>query len=100
MAEENKPFNILKHRLVPDHILLTEEEAEAVLKDIFKDDNVIENKKKLPKIRKDDPAIKALENTDGNPSNIEPGSVIKVVRDSETADQFVAYRVVVVGGDE
>ena len=54
-------------------------------------------KDQLPKIRKGDAAIKVLENIKGEP--IELGSVIKVVRESETAEEFVAYRVVVMGGD-
>jgi DNA-directed RNA polymerase subunit H len=50
-------FNVLKHDLVPEHRLLSLEEEKAILeeKGITKD--------KLPKIRKNDPGIKALENT-------------------------------------
>ena len=54
MAEK---FNVLSHDLVPEHKLLTEEEAEAVLTQLGVD------RSKLPKIRKNDPGIKALENT-------------------------------------
>ena len=93
MAAEKKSFNILEHTLVPEHILLSEEEAAKVLADLKL------TKDQLPKIRKSDAAIRALErtNTVGHP--IEPGSIIKVVRKSETAEEFVAYRVVVVGGE-
>ncbi|MBE6514817.1 MAG: DNA-directed RNA polymerase subunit H [Candidatus Methanomethylophilaceae archaeon] len=89
MATENVQFNVLKHRLVPEHHLLTEEEAEAVLsrKGITRD--------QLPKIKKSDPGIKVLESVHGHP--IEEGSVIKVVRKSETAQEFVAYRLVTRG---
>ena len=93
MAAEKKSFNILEHILVPEHILLSEEEAAQVLADkkLSKD--------QLPKIGKNDAAIRALERTKTVGHPIEPGSIIKVVRKSETAEEFVAYRVVVVGGE-
>lgn len=93
MAAKKKEFNILEHILVPGHILLSDEEAEQVLKDL----NL--SKEQLPKIRKNDAAIRQLERTEGVGHPIEPGSIIKVVRKSETAEEFVAYRVVVVGGE-
>ena len=92
MAEDNISFNVLEHDLVPEHTLLTEEEATAVLKEL----NI--TKDQLPKIRKGDAAIKVLENIRGEP--IELGSVIKVVRKSETAEEFVAYREVITEGEE
>ena len=49
----------------------------------------------LPKIKQSDPGIKVLENIHGRP--IEEGSVIKIVRKSETAQEFVAYRLVTRG---
>ena len=91
MAADNISFNVLEHDLVPEHTLLTEEEATAVLQEL----NI--TKDQLPKIRKGDAAIKVLENIRGEP--IELGSVIKVVRKSETAEEFVAYRLVVMGGE-
>ncbi len=86
---ENNSFNVLEHELVPEHHLLSEEEAEAVLskKGISRD--------QLPKIRKSDPGIKVLESAHGHP--IEEGSVVKIVRKSETAQEFVAYRLVTRG---
>jgi len=91
LAADNISFNVLEHDLVPEHTLLTEEEATAVLQEL----NM--TKDQLPKIRKGDAAIKVLENIRGEP--IELGSVIKVVRKSETAEEFVAYRLVVMGGE-
>ena len=91
MAAENISFNILEHNLVPEHTLLTEEEANEVLSKL----NI--RKDQLPRIRKSDAAIRVLEKTVGK--TIEPGSVIKVIRQSRTAEEFVAYRVVVTGGD-
>lgn len=88
MATENNSFNVLRHVLVPEHHLLTEEEADAVLarKGVTRD--------QLPKIRKSDPGIKVLETIHGP---IDEGRVIKVVRKSETAQEFVAYRLVTRG---
>ena len=99
MAAEKIKFNILEHELVPEHILLSEEEAEQVLAKL----NI--KRDQLPKIRKTDPAIRNLEKTlkdDGSNTTygpINPGRVIMVVRRSKTAEEFVAYRVVVAGGE-
>ena len=88
MAPENNSFNVLRHVLVPEHHLLSEEDADAVLarKGMTRD--------QLPKIRKSDPGIKVLETIHGP---IDEGRVIKVVRKSETAQEFVAYRLVTRG---
>ena len=90
-------FNVLSHDLVPEHKLLTEEEAVAVLEKLGVD------RSKLPKIRKDDAAIVALEQSfDENGKkvgNIKEGSVIKVIRKSKTTQEFVAYRLVIGGGE-
>lgn len=88
MAAENISFNVLKHVLVPEHHLLSEEEAEAVLarKGMTRD--------QLPKIRKSDPGIRILETIHGP---IDEGRVVKIVRKSETAQEFVAYRLVTRG---
>ncbi len=88
MAAENISFNVLKHVLVPEHHLLSEEEAEQVLarKGMTRD--------QLPKIRKSDPGIRILETIHGP---IDEGRVVKIVRKSETAQEFVAYRLVTRG---
>lgn len=86
MAADNNPFNVLEHDLVPEHHLLTEEEADAVMAEM----NITRNQ--LPKIMRSDAAIVVLENILGQ--TIPDGSVIKVVRKSETAEEFVAYRIV------
>ena len=54
---EDYVFNVLRNELVPEHRLLSLEEEREMLesKGITKD--------KLPKIKKSDPGIKALENT-------------------------------------
>lgn len=87
MAAETS-FNVLKHVLVPEHHLLSEEEADAMLqeKEITRG--------QLPKIRKSDPGIKILETIHGP---INEGRVVKIVRKSETAQEFVVYRLVTRG---
>jgi DNA-directed RNA polymerase subunit H len=82
-------FNVLEHDLVPSHILLTEKEAEEVLK------AYAIGKDQLPKIRHTDPCVRAIE--DANNKDIEEGSLIKIVRTSAVAGVVVSYRVVVKG---
>jgi len=79
-------FNVLEHELVPEHYLLAEDEALVVLK------NLKIRKDQLPKVRKSDPCIRALETVHGE---IEPGRIIKIVRKSQTANVAVAFRMVV-----
>ena len=78
-----KEVNILKHRLVPKHIKLTEEEKQQILKKY----NVSEQQ--LPSILISDPAIKSLEP--------KIGDLIKIVRDSPTKKESIFFRVVVNG---
>ena len=88
MATDNITFNVLKHNLVPEHHLLSQEEAETVLSKL----KVTYDQ--LPKIRKGDAGIKVLERIHGP---IEEGRIVKIVRKSETAEEFVAYRLVTRG---
>ena len=88
MAADNIAFNVLKHDLVPEHHLLSEEEAQAILSKLKVTCD------QLPKIRKTDAGVKVLENIYGP---IEEGRVIKIIRESETAEEFVAYRLVTRG---
>ena len=76
-----KKFNVLEHELVPDHILMTEEETQELL-----------NKYKitrgqLPKIKSSDVVVKQI--------NAKPGDVLKIIRKSLTAGKAVAYRLVI-----
>ncbi len=80
-------LNVMEHELVPEHYLLSEKETEGVLAELKVE------KEQLPKIKKNDPAIKFLERSLGE--TIEEGRVVKVIRKSHTAGFFVAYRVVV-----
>ena len=88
LVSENNSFNVLKHVLVPEHHLLSDEEADKVLgeKGLTRD--------QLPKIFTSDAGITVLESINGP---IAVGSVIKIVRKSETAGEFEAYRLVTKG---
>ncbi len=74
-------IDVEQHELVPKHELLGEDEAQEVLEtyDVTKD--------KLPKIKRKDVMAKHL--------GAEPGDIVKITRDSETAGKAVYYRVVV-----
>jgi len=78
---EKKKFNILDHELVPEHIILSKEEAEEVLKKF----NI--KPEQLPKILTTDPVVKAI--------GAKKGDIIKVIRRSKTALKSVVYRLVV-----
>mgnify|MGYP000244581382 CR=1 FL=1 len=73
-------IDILKHKLVPHHEILKEEEVEKLLKTYGV------KKEQLPKMLIDDPVAKAI--------NAKEGDVIKIIRKSPTAGVSIAYRVV------
>lgn len=74
-------FAIRDHETVPEHILLTPEEAAGVLKAFGI------TAPKLPKIHVADPAAKEI--------GAKVGDIIKVVRTSTTARQSIFYRLVI-----
>jgi len=76
-----KKFNVMEHELVPEHILLGEDETEELLKQY----NI--SKGQLPKIKTSDVVVKQI--------NAKPGDVIKIIRNSLTAGRAVAYRLVI-----
>ena len=76
-----KKFNVLEHELVPDHILLSEDEAAEVMNKY----NI--SKGQLPKIKTSDVVVKQI--------GAQPGDVIKIIRKSLTAGKAVAYRLVI-----
>ncbi len=88
MAAETDSFNILRHNLVPEHHLLSEEEAEEVLKKLGV------TRDQLPKIKTTDAVIRVLEQIHGP---IDEGSIVKIIRKSETAQEFTVYRLVTKG---
>ncbi len=66
--------------LVPKHEIMTEEEISEEFSDVdydFRD---------LPKIRADDPVVEAID--------AKPGNVLRITRQSETAGEFITYRIV------
>ncbi|MCH7659214.1 MAG: DNA-directed RNA polymerase subunit H [Euryarchaeota archaeon] len=73
-------MDVSEHTLVPEHTLMDEEELQEVLTeyDIKRTD--------LPKIKRTDPAL---------PDEAEVGDVVRIVRDSRTADRAVIYRLVI-----
>jgi DNA-directed RNA polymerase subunit H len=78
-----KQVDITKHELVPEHILLKENEREEVLKKYGI------NIKQLPRISLNDPIIKIL--------SAKPGDLVKIIRKSSTAGEAVYFRVVTRG---
>lgn len=87
--EESVPFNVLKHKMVPVHELLSEEEVDEVLK------RLKVTRDQLPKIKEGDAAIKTLEKAMS--SSIPEKSIIRIIRDSQTAEEAVVYRLVIRG---
>ena len=76
-----KKFNVLEHELVPDHILMTEEETQELLKKYGI------TRGQLPKIKSSDVVVKQI--------NAKPGDVLKIIRKSLTAGKAVSYRLVI-----
>ena len=66
--------------LVPTHEIMTEEEIADEFSDVEYDF------KNLPKIRSEDPVVKAI--------GAKPGDVLRITRESQTAGVFVTYRIV------
>lgn len=76
-------FNILSHKLVPKHEILSEKEKEELLKKYGV------TLRQLPRILSSDPVVKSL--------NAKPGDIIRIRRKSLTAGESIYYRVVVRG---
>lgn len=66
--------------LVPKHEIMSEDEISEEFSDVDYD------YKNLPKIKSNDPVVKAI--------GAEPGNVLRITRDSQTAGVFVTYRIV------
>jgi len=75
-----KEINILKHELVPEHIILKEEEKKEVC------EKLKIKAEQLPKILTNDPVVKSIGAKEGN--------VLKIVRKSPTAGITTYYRLV------
>lgn len=75
-------FNILKHSLVPDHNIISEEEVQNIMKKYN-----ITNKVQFPDISRFDPVARAI--------CLRPGQVCHIVRPSKTAITTDYYRLCV-----
>lgn len=83
-SNNENDFNeiLLRHRFVPKHIILSEEEKKEVIRRFAGGDPY-----KLPYILITDPVVKAI--------GAKPGDVIKIIRKSPTAGEAIYYRLVV-----
>ncbi len=75
-----KKVSILEHELVPLHEVMTEQEVRELL------NRYKISKEQLPKIKVSDPVIKEIKAKEGD--------VVKITRNSRTAEKFLAYRLV------
>jgi len=73
-------IDIQDHMLVPTHEIMTEDEIADEFSDVEYDF------KNLPKIRSNDPVVKAID--------AKPGDILRITRESQTAGVFVTYRIV------
>jgi DNA-directed RNA polymerase subunit H (RpoH/RPB5) len=73
-------FNILKHEMVPPHIVLNNSEIE----DVMKKYNII-NKQHFPDISRFDPVAQAI--------GLRPGNVCRIIRPSKTSVTANYYRI-------
>lgn len=74
-------IDVTKHKLVPEHVLLSDTES----KDVLKKYNVSHDN--LPQILVTDPCARML--------GAKSGQIIKIMRRSQTAGIFTFYRMVV-----
>lgn len=74
-------FDLFSHQLVPTHTIAETDEVDMVMHyyGIGRD--------QIPRIRRDDPAVKVL--------GAKPGQVVRIERDSDTAGDVYYYRLVV-----
>ena len=79
--EKITEFRVTDHIYVPKHEIISEEEAQELLKRIHA------RPEQLPYIRVSDPVVREL--------GAKPGQILKITRRSETAGEAVYYRYVV-----
>lgn len=79
--KNTKSFTLLNHKLVPEHILLSDNEAHQVLRKYE-----IE-KEQLPKIKITDPVIMEI--------GAQVGDIVRIIRQSQTAGEAEFYRLVI-----
>lgn len=81
MAIEEREIDILKHQIVPEHVILNDEDKKTLLGKF----NILPEQ--LPKIETTDPVVKAL--------GAKAGDVLQINRASPTAGKTVYYRFVI-----
>ncbi|MEM3000415.1 MAG: DNA-directed RNA polymerase subunit H [Candidatus Bathyarchaeia archaeon] len=74
-------FDIFEHDLVPRHEILSEKEREQLLAQ-YKIQPY-----QIPQIKATDPAVKVI--------GAKPGDILKIIRKSPTAGEYISYRYVV-----
>ncbi|MGB9914813.1 MAG: DNA-directed RNA polymerase subunit H [Candidatus Bathyarchaeales archaeon] len=74
-------FDIFEHDLVPKHEILSEKEREQLLAQ-YKIQPY-----QIPQIKATDPAVKVI--------GAKPGDILKIIRKSPTAGEYISYRYVV-----
>jgi DNA-directed RNA polymerase subunit H len=82
-------FAVRDHELVPEHLLLSREEGEVVLRAYGIEAT------QLPKIHVNDPAAKNAKDENGRDVEAKVGDIIKIIRKSPTAKESVFYRLVI-----
>ena len=82
---EKQEFDIMSHKLVPLHIIISEEEK----KELF--ENLRITLDQLPKLLDTDPVCVSI--------GAKPGQIIKIKRKSYTAKEAEIYRLVVESND-
>ena len=76
-------FNLFEHVMVPKHEIVADQERQEILQ------KYKVHPYQLPYINVSDPAVKAI--------GAKPGDIVKVIRESQTAGTYFAYRYVVEG---
>ena len=78
---EGQSLDILRHKLVPFHVIISEKEKNDLLEKYKIQSD------QLPKILNTDPVAVSI--------GAKPGQIVKIIRKSHTAKDAVAYRLVV-----
>jgi len=81
MTTEKNHFDIMNHKLVPIHMIISEKERAELLNKY----NI--EASELPKILDTDPVSIYI--------GAKPGQILKIIRQSDTAKEAVSYRLVV-----
>ena len=76
-----KEFSVLKHELVPEHVILDDNEKKELL------EKMKIKPEQLPKILTNDPVVKEI--------GAEEGDILKILRKSPVAGSTAYYRIVV-----